>query len=103
MAKSKKRDLSEGEAKQALTFKNMKWSLGKIARYFGVNKPTILKALDMWDSKEQTDSIGRKYIIKRGKVYITHSPITEDLKKKISGAKAQRLKRRNSLKKEEVK
>lgn len=111
---SKKRELSEADAKQALTFKNMGWSIGKVAKFFKVNKPTILKALNLWDEPEKEDPMGRKYIIRRGQVYVTFDPTVESLKKRIeeqktkanttldikkkSGGKEQRLKRRNGFK-----
>ena len=68
---SKKRRLSEEDAVRALEMLNNKISLGKIARQYGVNKPAILKSINLWNTEEkEIKSDGSRYIMKRGKMII---------------------------------
>ena len=49
MAHNLKRKLNSGEVADASYLLHVKkFSLGKVARHFGVNKPRILKSLGLW-------------------------------------------------------
>lgn len=68
MAKSKKEELTTDEAKLATKMINEKVSLGRVARYFGKNKPTILKGIGIWNTGIRKMADGREYKMVRGRV-----------------------------------
>lgn len=70
MGRSLKRKLSEIQGREATVMINKGSSLGKVARYFGVNKPTILKALGVWETGVVKLEGGREYQMKRGRMII---------------------------------
>jgi lambda repressor-like predicted transcriptional regulator len=55
---NKKRKLNPHEAMIAEQMRKQGKTLGQVARYFGVNKPSILKGLNLW--KIQGDDLVNK-------------------------------------------
>lgn len=70
MVRSKKADLTTEEAKLATKMMNERISLGRIARHFGRNKPTILKGIGIWNTGIRKLDDGRKYQMVRGRMDI---------------------------------
>lgn len=68
MSKVKKRDLTTDEAKLATKMLNENISLGKVARYFNTNKPSVLKSIGIWSTGQRETPDGKKYRMVRGRV-----------------------------------
>lgn len=71
---AKKRKLAEYEITQAFKMLEEKNGLGAIAKHFKVTKPTLKKALDMWNSDEKTTKTGFKFRFRRGNMQIIEIP-----------------------------
>lgn len=65
---SSKKEISENNKNAARLMLEKGFSVGKVARFLGVTKPTVLKALGLWDSDIQTMADGRQFKMVRGKI-----------------------------------
>lgn len=69
--KSKKEDLTVVEKMKAEQMFKMGAGIGQIARLLSRNKPTIKKALGVWNADDQVNPDGIRYFIRRG-IVITY-------------------------------
>lgn len=67
---SKKKLLTTEEAKEATAMINSGMSWKKVAGYFGVNKPGLLKSVGLWMTGERKLKDGREYKMGRGRLII---------------------------------
>lgn len=69
-----KRKLTESEAQLAYEMLEQKKHISDIAKHFKVNKPSVKKALDLWNSEDKTHSDGTRYRFRRGNMEILEIP-----------------------------
>ena len=74
MPKLKKRILNDYDVNIALRLLNGGESFGKVARHFGINKPSLKKSLDMWNTGMKTSPQGRNFKFTNGKMVIIPEP-----------------------------
>ena len=80
MAKGKKRELSESEVTEALAMiGKQKKTISAVAKHFGVNKPTLLKACQLWNTGLKTATNGNTFYVERGKMKIQVKDIPEEV------------------------
>lgn len=63
-----RRDLTTEEIREAMAMINRHMAWGKVAKYFKINKPGLLKALGLWNTGIRKMPSGREYRMERGRV-----------------------------------
>jgi predicted transcriptional regulator len=74
MAKALKRQLRDSEIQLAKDLLKRGASVAMIAKSLGVNKPSVMKAIEMWNKPTSTLDNGLQFHMRRGKVFIEQEP-----------------------------
>lgn len=77
MSKRRKKDFTDGEIARMWELINgkpsgIKHSISQVAKYFGTNKPSICKALNVWNTEEKDLENGAKGKFTRGKYIVSY-------------------------------